>query len=230
MISSTLNYQWIIALTEDAIQVKADKRMNKLNKRAPNTSLASLQIPSEEIGDDRYQYVGWDQGKVFKASDSRPYSTQFGPCLAILGRAFQKNESSVSYLSFNHIFMNPQVFSKTLQELAEKIQGIGKIELFCSGGESSSTSKIAEIRTAIEILKKNYPQVDLSVKDETYRIADLGTCLLTLKDNKSIYPTGSCGLAFAGFDQYFNPFQVIGFLAEPKDAIKNIESSFWASV
>jgi hypothetical protein len=91
MISSTLNDHWTIALTENAIQVKADKRMSKLNKRAPNINLTSLSLPNElRNGDDGYQYVGWDQGKVVQATDKRPYSTQFGPCLAILGRAFEK--------------------------------------------------------------------------------------------------------------------------------------------
>jgi hypothetical protein len=59
--------------------------------------------------------------------------------------------------------MNPQVFNKTLQELVEKIQGVGKIELFCSGGASSSKGKIETVKKIVEVFKQTYPTIDLSI-------------------------------------------------------------------
>lgn len=219
-----LNSKWLTALSDKALRIGAEARLESLGKRLPNIKVKDLTLPQRETA----TYVGWDQGKIAKVGAPSLYSTQFGPCLAILARAFTKDSQEVAYTSLNHIFMRPETLSPTLQELVSKINQAGRIEFFISGGHQSSQLKLDQIRKIIEISRTMFPSVQFEEADHTFGIAELGECYFEVK-SKEIILRGSCGLSYAGFDQFYNPYQVLDFSHTPEETpLEGIESIFWA--
>lgn len=160
----------------------------------------------EEIypSEDQETYVGWDQGKVVDLALEKPlYSTEFGPCIAVLARGYRKNSDLPTHLALHHVFMNPSKLTDTLHQLAEEM-GTGKIEIFISGGMKMTEGNREAIYKIIqESQTKSSP---IKVLDDTFGIADLGTAY---KCSDQCYPM-TTGIAYTGFTTvYQNPLQII---------------------
>lgn len=197
-----LRQTWTTVLTTTAAKLGTQKRVNALFPNAANANICQITIPKEET----HQYVAMDQGRVATFNEKPLYSEQFGSCLAILSRAFKSKETSVSHLSLNHIYLTPAKFKQTLTELVNKIEKAGVVEIFISGGTRETREDLQQIQAIISETKKEFPNVSFLEKSSTFGIANHEYYLFD--DQKRVHQ-GSCGIAYAGFDQAGNPYQII---------------------
>lgn len=204
--ASGMRQTWTTALTHTAKAMGVEKRVHALFPNAINTAIENVAIPILDTQDQTHQWVGMDQGKVVAVNDKPLYSTQFGPCLAILARAFPAQSAAVSHMSLNHIYLRPANFKQTLEELVGKIQGTGAVEIFISGGNRTSREDLVKIQAIISDCTSRFKNVEFRRKASTFGIADVGEYYLFVQNRTH---QGNCGLASAGFDQQGNPCQVI---------------------
>lgn len=198
---------WSTGFTEKALLAGLEKKIPDYYniKKIP---LIEGQFPVE--GSETY--VGWDQGKVVNLASEKPlYSTEFGPCVAVLARGYKDNSKFPSHLALHHIFTTPSKLTDTLRELIKQI-GAGKVEVFISGGQKMSQSYHEEIQNIIK--KSATKNCQIAIVDNTFRIADLGT---VYKCSNKCYPMNP-GIPYVGFtSKHQNPVQIIGVSDSHKD-------------
>lgn len=204
-----LKNKWSTAYTELAykwIWMKAEQ----LGKRLPDIKVS--EIPAIQKGDLR---VGWDEANIIKAGKgTHLFSREFGPCIAILMRTFQSNDIQPSFLSLNHVFLKPIHFAITLKQLVKKIEMVGRIEIFISGGNASSKKDYIFICNIIKKFKDTYPDVVFEVKDDTFGIAEMENIEFKVANNtgdKSLLVVGVSGINCVGIDKEDNPYQLLDF-------------------
>lgn len=197
--------RWTIGTTEEANTLKVKKRLRNLAKPRTNTHIDLSIFEKTEM----HYLVACDESRITQIGKLSLYSTHLASSnLVILGRAFQNKKMIPRYTSLTHISKNLQNFQNTLEELVEKINKKGKIELFYSGGDESSNDNIKEIKKIVSSFRQKYSDVYLFVKHNTFKIADLGVCLI-FTDFPGFNFKSQANISCVGFDQDSNPYQVL---------------------
>lgn len=213
--------KWQIAYDTKFLKLGFQERAKQLNKDLVNRKIEQIRIPNKQT--DNYSH--WDEWKIVKVGQPPLFSTYFGPCIAVLMRAYKKRHSHFSYLSLNHIFARSDYFATTLVEIVKKIKKQGKVEIFITGGyKKNSQPQFDQIINYIENTKKMTPFVKIVVQDNTFAIADLGTFQLIV--NGKPYH-GLCGLKYVGFDTEGQPYQVIQQGSSFRGNVDSIENIIW---
>lgn len=148
--------------------------------------------------------MGWDEGKVVNLEKDQPlYSTEFGPCVAVLARGYKDNSNLPTHLALHHVFTSPSYLKDTLSELIKQM-GSGKVEVFISGGQKTSQSYLEEIQSIVK--KSATKNCQTAIIDNTFRIANLGT---VFKCSNRCYPM-TPGISYVGFtSKHQNPVQIV---------------------
>lgn len=193
--------QWLTAFTQEAIFFKVQERAISLGKQLGEV----IDISKITIPEHNSSFVGWDKGKVSQVGTELPlYTTELGPCIAILARAFQETDQ-VSHTAVHHVFMAPDKFSDTLKNLVEKTVK-GTIEIFISGGNSDSREDCNKIISIIKQFQQRYLDIQFIIAENLFGLCELG---VPYKVNSSGYYPESCGLKYTGFNDEHLPCQVI---------------------
>lgn len=194
---------WTTVLSERAVRYQVGDRINYLGRKVSLSDRGDVRIPNKDF----YLHVSMDDGKVASIEEKPLYSTEFGTCIAVLGRVFKKDEEAVSYTCLHHVFLNPQKLNKTLKELSDKAGKVARIQFFISGGQKQSEEVLVEVQEIIEQHRLKNPDIEFNLEKEniTFGIADLGEIYLT--DHMTTHNGGA--FINAGFDSSGNPFQII---------------------
>lgn len=212
--------QWSIGFTPSSLKYKVDETINSIYQRSNANQVAALKRPFEGGCE-----VGWDQGAIIEAgSETSIFSKEFSTCIAVLARGYKQNSDTPHYLALHHVFSNPHLFQKTLEDLVEKVQS-GVIEIFISGGESATANNEKAI---VNIINNVEPKdCKISICDNTFGITDLGDFY---KISKSRFYPMSVGLSCVGISfTNPNPVQVVNLRDEFSDISDSaITQLYWA--
>lgn len=187
-----LNPGWLIGMSNEGKELDLQNYLPNLQTH--RLVLDDFILPTY----DSHTYVGWDQGKVASIDENPLFSKEFGSCIALLGRGIKEGENRVSHTSLNHVFVTPKSIEPTLLMLIEKVKS-GIIELFITGGLEQTKNNKSQMEKIIHDLGKINPNVELMIKDDTFKIAD---------SEMGIYQIA--GIKYVAFDRNGNPYQIIG--------------------
>lgn len=206
--TNQLKNHWTFAFEKETIEYKIDQLFRKNIKNIHEVPIDEISLPSSQAVED-FQYVHWNRSIVLPAAQRiKPYSAEFSSCIALLARGFLEGNHQPSQLGLAHIWDVEHVKSCAgiLNEIQEQIAH-GKVEVFISGGYSSSRDIYFGLRDAIDDFEAD-STCAVEIVDDQFEIANLGW--LELVTEKNICHKGTSGLSFAGFDKKNNPFAVPG--------------------
>lgn len=213
---------WKTAFTLEALQYGIKERALALDKEIGEViDISQVTIPNNET----HIPVGWDSFRISEVGKDRPpYSKEFGPCIAILARAFVKNSTTPSYLAVHHVFMQPHHFENTLKALEEKMTR-GTIQIFITAGMQKESGP--DRSTLIDIIderRMQNPEIDIELSDDTFGIADLGSMHKVVK---GMCYQETCGVGYVGFNEQFAPFQIVSLTAKHNFDLNSIDRILW---
>ena len=210
--SPTHPQRWNIAFEPRFLEYKIN---NYLKHFIHEISISKLHSP---ISKESKVVVGWGQTKILSVDEARPYSEEFGPCVAFLTRGYQNSAKKASHLGLSHVFMNCDICKEHLVNMQTNFQ-CQKTEVFISGGHLRGSMHEEILNQIKQFNQENKGNAE--IQEDLYGLADLGDFYLA---DGPLLHQGTCGIRSAGFDPSCNPYAIVDIqFSSYKGDFKNVQ-------